>query len=240
MCPTTTRPKAASTWPAGPRPSSTSSRTFTDTKHPQQLRTMSRAVDQRLRRWLTVCTVRAVPKAQPFMPMPRASYWLHAGALLSYAAVALFFNWPLPLDLGGSLTGPVGGDTGVYVWNTWLFRHEVLAHGVSTVYTGNSLAHPARRSESSQLHAVHRPAGISPHPVARGDRHVQRDLPRAFDIDGVVDVRARAICGRTDRRSVARGSAVRVFAGADRARHGAFQSGRCGSAADFPAVPAPR
>ena len=64
-------------------------------------------------------------QAQPFMQMPRASYRLHAGALLSYAAVALFFNWPLPLDLGGSLhRGPFGGDTGVYVWNTWLFRHE--------------------------------------------------------------------------------------------------------------------
>jgi len=30
------------------------------------------------------------------------------------------------LHLDTHLTGPVGGDTGVYVWNQWVFRHEVL------------------------------------------------------------------------------------------------------------------
>ena len=74
------------------------------------------------------------------LQIPRASCRLHGGALLAYAAVALFFNWPLPLDLGGSLTGPVGGDTGVYVWNTWLFRHEVLAHGRFPLYTQEILS----------------------------------------------------------------------------------------------------
>ena len=36
------------------------------------------------------------------------------------------FSWPLVLHLGTHLTGPIGGDTGVYVWNQWVFRHEVL------------------------------------------------------------------------------------------------------------------
>jgi hypothetical protein len=47
-------------------------------------------------------------------------------ALLGYVFLALAFTWPLVLHLDTHLTGPVGGDTGVYVWNQWVFRHEVL------------------------------------------------------------------------------------------------------------------
>jgi hypothetical protein len=47
-------------------------------------------------------------------------------ALVGYVFLALAFTWPLVLHLGTHLTGPVGGDTGVYVWNQWVFRHEVL------------------------------------------------------------------------------------------------------------------
>ena len=83
---------------------------------------------------------RAVREAQPFMQIPRASYRLHGGALLFYVVVALFFNWPLPLDLSGTLTGPVGGDTGVYVWNIWLFRHELIAHGRFPLFTQEILS----------------------------------------------------------------------------------------------------
>ena len=46
--------------------------------------------------------------------------------LLGYAAVAIVFSWPLPLHLGTALTGGPGGDTGVYVWNQWVFHHEVI------------------------------------------------------------------------------------------------------------------
>jgi len=41
---------------------------------------------------------------------------------------AIGLSWPLPLRLSTMLPGPVGGDTGVYVWNLWLFRHEILVH----------------------------------------------------------------------------------------------------------------
>jgi hypothetical protein len=51
--------------------------------------------------------------------------WL---ALCSALAVAL--SWPLPLHLSTHLTGAPSGDTGVYVWNLWVFRHEVLQHQV--------------------------------------------------------------------------------------------------------------
>jgi hypothetical protein len=47
-------------------------------------------------------------------------------ALVGYVLLALAFTWPLPLHLDTHLTGPIGGDTGVYVWNQWVFRHEVL------------------------------------------------------------------------------------------------------------------
>ncbi|MGQ0736475.1 MAG: DUF2079 domain-containing protein [Acidobacteriota bacterium] len=46
--------------------------------------------------------------------------------VLGYVVVALAFTWPLPLHVGGALTGDPGGDTGVYVWNQWVFQHEAL------------------------------------------------------------------------------------------------------------------
>ena len=58
-----------------------------------------------------------------------SSHWRpHALALAGYVVVALAFVWPLPLNLGTHLTGPPGGDTGVYVWNQWVFQHEILEH----------------------------------------------------------------------------------------------------------------
>lgn len=49
-------------------------------------------------------------------------------AVLGYVFAAIGLSWPLPLHLSTMLPGPVGGDTGVYVWNLWLFRHEILVH----------------------------------------------------------------------------------------------------------------
>jgi len=45
---------------------------------------------------------------------------------MGYVLLTLAFTWPLVLNLETHLTGPVGGDTGVYVWNQWVFRQEVL------------------------------------------------------------------------------------------------------------------
>jgi len=42
--------------------------------------------------------------------------------------------------MGTSFTGPVGGDTGVYVWNLWLFRHEIVAHGRFPLFTREILS----------------------------------------------------------------------------------------------------
>src|SRR5688500_5904981 len=57
--------------------------------------------------------------------MPQ-SWRAHAVALFAYATVAIVFSWPLPLHLGTSLTGEPGGDTGVYVWNQWVFHHALM------------------------------------------------------------------------------------------------------------------
>jgi hypothetical protein len=61
--------------------------------------------------------------------MPANGVRLHVAVLTGYACLALAFAWPLPLHLGGALLGPPSGDTGVYVWNLWVFRHEIIAHG---------------------------------------------------------------------------------------------------------------
>lgn len=46
--------------------------------------------------------------------------------VLGYVLVALAFMWPLPIQLGTHLTGDPGGDTGVYLWNQWVFHREAL------------------------------------------------------------------------------------------------------------------
>ena len=60
--------------------------------------------------------------------MPTTKVGLHLAVLTGYLCIALAFSWPLPLHLGTTLLGPVSGDTGVYVWNLWVFRHEIVTH----------------------------------------------------------------------------------------------------------------
>lgn len=53
----------------------------------------------------------------------------HAAVLLGYVCVSVLFYWPLPAHLDDAFLGSISGDTGVYVWNLWVFRHEIVAHG---------------------------------------------------------------------------------------------------------------
>lgn len=67
--------------------------------------------------------------------------WLPRIAVaVGYVCVAVAFSWPLPLHLGTSLTGPPGGDTGVYIWNQWVFQHEALEHGTNPLRTDKILS----------------------------------------------------------------------------------------------------
>jgi hypothetical protein len=75
----------------------------------------------------------------------------HIFAFLAFSALALVIAWPLPLQLGTHLTGPPSGDTGVYVWNQWVFRHE-LEQGRFPFYTSSILAVGGARPVDLSLH----------------------------------------------------------------------------------------
>lgn len=45
---------------------------------------------------------------------------------LSFVLVSLVQSWPLARSVSSTVTGHPGGDTGVYIWNPWVFRHELL------------------------------------------------------------------------------------------------------------------
>lgn len=64
---------------------------------------------------------------------------LHLLAALGFCLLAVLLTWPLPLHMGTHFPGNPGGDTGVYVWNLWVFRHEVLA-GRLPFYTSSILS----------------------------------------------------------------------------------------------------
>src|SRR4029453_13912058 len=61
-------------------------------------------------------------------------------AFVGYMCVAVAFVWPLPLHLGSALLGPVGSDAGVYIWNLWVFRHELIAHHAFPFFTRDILS----------------------------------------------------------------------------------------------------
>jgi hypothetical protein len=58
--------------------------------------------------------------------MPAKALGREAAALIGYVCVAVVFAWPLPLRMADALLGLPAGDAGVYVWNLWVFRHEIV------------------------------------------------------------------------------------------------------------------
>jgi hypothetical protein len=52
----------------------------------------------------------------------------HVGVLGAYTIIALVFVWPLPTHLRTHFTASPAGDAGVYIWNQWVFQHELLDH----------------------------------------------------------------------------------------------------------------
>jgi hypothetical protein len=57
-----------------------------------------------------------------------------------YSLLAVIVTWPLALSLTRALPGDPAGDTGVYVWNLWVFRHELIAHAHWPVSTSHVFA----------------------------------------------------------------------------------------------------
>jgi hypothetical protein len=58
----------------------------------------------------------------------------HVTVFLGFVLAAVVATWPLVRHLDSALTGAPSGDTGVYVWNTWVFQHE-LQQGRLPFYT---------------------------------------------------------------------------------------------------------
>ena len=50
-------------------------------------------------------------------------------ASIGYVILTCLLTFPLPFHLRTHLLGSPSGDTGIYVWNLWIFRHEILGHG---------------------------------------------------------------------------------------------------------------
>lgn len=60
--------------------------------------------------------------------MPSPGAWRLLLAFAAYLVLGAAFAWPLPAQMGTALPGEPSGDTGVYVWNLWVFRHELVEH----------------------------------------------------------------------------------------------------------------
>ncbi len=58
--------------------------------------------------------------------MTRRAWTSHLAAVLGYVCVAVVYSWPLLPNITTHLTGDPGGDTGVYVWNQWVFQHGAV------------------------------------------------------------------------------------------------------------------
>ena len=72
--------------------------------------------------------------------MPAIGIRLHTAALLGYVCLGVAFSWPLPLHVTTTLLGPISSDLGVYVWNLWVFAHEITAHGSFPYLTNEILS----------------------------------------------------------------------------------------------------
>lgn len=62
------------------------------------------------------------------------------GSGLLFLALSALLLWPLPLHLWTHLPGDPSGDLGVYVWNLWIFRHELVDHAHAPVSTDHLFA----------------------------------------------------------------------------------------------------
>jgi hypothetical protein len=67
--------------------------------------------------------------------MPKSRWREPAYAFLAFAILAMVQTWPLPVNLATHLTGSPTGDSGVYVWNIWVFSHEIFSTGTTPLST---------------------------------------------------------------------------------------------------------
>jgi hypothetical protein len=82
--------------------------------------------------------------------MARRAWALHLAAVLGYVVVAVAFSWPLLPNAATHLTGDPGGDTGVYVWNQWVFQYGALVEHRNPLTTGHIFSLTPRPVDLSQ------------------------------------------------------------------------------------------
>ena len=82
--------------------------------------------------------------------MARRPWVAHFAAVLGYVLVAVAFSWPLLPNVATHLTGDPGGDTGVYVWNQWVFQHGALVEHRNPLTTGHIFSLTPRPVDLSQ------------------------------------------------------------------------------------------
>ena len=74
----------------------------------------------------------------------------HAAIFVGFLVIAIVATWPLVRHLDDAFTAPPSGDAGVYVWNTWVFQHELqqgrLPFYTSSILSGTPDAAPANLS----------------------------------------------------------------------------------------------
>lgn len=72
--------------------------------------------------------------------MSRRQWSTWVAVVSGYVCAAIVFTWPLVLRLDSAFTGDPGGDTGIYVWNQWVFSHEALVEGRNPLTTDHILS----------------------------------------------------------------------------------------------------
>jgi hypothetical protein len=82
--------------------------------------------------------------------MARPAWVSHFAAVLGYVLVAVVFSWPLLPNVTTQLTGDPGGDTGVYVWNQWVFQHGALVEHRNPLTTEHIFSLTTRPVDLSQ------------------------------------------------------------------------------------------
>ncbi len=87
----------------------------------------------------------------------------------AFFGLAALQTWPLPRHLDTHLTGSPAGDTGVYVWNLWVFQHELLDQGRWPLAT-------------DRIFAGDRPANLAHHNYTAASNLMALPLHTAFDI----------------------------------------------------------
>jgi hypothetical protein len=86
--------------------------------------------------------------------MPASSWRQGTYALAAFVLVAVLQSWPLPVRLFTHLTGQPGSDAGVYVWNTWVFRHELVDGHRSPFFTDSIFSLDSRADLSLHNYTV--------------------------------------------------------------------------------------